>query len=94
MNDQMHFEFDESVNVKHNIILDSQNPENKIWPDKDMKALEDFCKKHGIIGYNCYKMNPIAALALLKQKLGIIDNSLQEKTPYSNIMSKKILLNG
>lgn len=90
----MYFEFDELVNVKHNIIIDSQNPDNRIWPDKDMKALEDFCKKYGIVGYNCGLMNPLAALALLKQKLGVVDVSLQERTPYSSGMNKKILLNG
>lgn len=91
----MYFEFDELVNVRHNILLDSQKTDNSgIWPEKDIKALEDFCKKHGIVGYNCGRMNPIAALALLKQKLGIVDSSLQERTPYSNPSNKKILLNG
>jgi hypothetical protein len=94
MNDQMHFEFDEYVKIKHDIILDSQGSNDRVWPEKDIKILDDFCKKHNIVGFNCGKMNPIAALALLKQKLGISDTSLQERTPYSNVMNKRILLNG
>ncbi len=92
---QTHFEFDEYVKVKHNIIFDSQNDETKVWPERDVEALEDFCRKYGIVGYNCGRMNPIAAIAMLKQKLGITDTSLKEITPYSNaINNKKILLNG
>lgn len=90
----MHFEFDEYVKVKHDIILDSQGSDSKIWPEKDMKALDEFCRKHGIVGYNCGKMNPIAALCMLKQKLGISDSSLQERIPYSDTINKKILLKG
>jgi hypothetical protein len=55
----------------------------KEWPEKDIKTLEDFCTKNGIVGYNCGKMHPIAALAFLKQYLGIVDGSLEERVPVS-----------
>jgi len=56
-------------------------PEVK-WPEKDVKALEDFCQQHGIMGYNCGRMHPIAALAMLKQQLGYDDRPLQERVPF------------
>jgi hypothetical protein len=49
------------------------------WPEQDIKTLEDFCKQHGIIGFNCGRMSPIAALCLLKSKLGIVDNNPLEQ---------------
>lgn len=71
------------------------------WPEKDTKALEEFCTKHGIVGFNCGRMSPIAALAFLKNHLGIVDAPLEERvpngytrlTPYSDVM-KKVLLKG
>lgn len=65
------------------------------WPEKDIKTLEDFCSKYGIMGFNCGRMSPIAALGLLKQKLGLIDSpSITERIPYSDSMNKKTLLMG
>lgn len=58
------------------------NTPNQEWPEKDVKALEDFCAKYGIMGFNCGKMSPIAALALLKGKMGIVDAPLEERVPY------------
>lgn len=77
------------------------------WPDKDVRALEDFCRKYGIIGFNCGRMHPIAALAMLKRNLGVGD-SLGENIPmgyekvgkfgpsypYSSAISEKTLLKG
>lgn len=63
------------------------------WPEDDIKTLEDFCKQHGIIGFNCGRMSPIAALALLKAKLGIIDTIPVEQR-YSSEINKKSLLKG
>ena len=54
----------------------------QVWPEKDIKALEDFCKQYGILGFNCGRMSPIAALAFLKQKMGIADGPLEERIPY------------
>ena len=84
------------------------NTPKKTWPEKDIKVLEDFCEKHGIVGFNCGRMSPIAALAFLKQKLGIVDGSLEERIPYgyekiginssnypyANVTKKKMILNG
>lgn len=77
------------------------------WPERDIKALEDFCRQHNILGFNCGKMAPIAALALLKRKLGINDNPLTERIPftgtkpinnpnytYTTMVAKKTLLHG
>ena len=58
-------------------------PETVNWPKKDIKALDDFCKEHSILGFNCGRMSPIAAIAFLKSKLGIVDSvSLEERVPY------------
>lgn len=51
------------------------------WPEKDLKALNDFCKKYNILGFNCGKMSPIAALSMLKSQLGIVDAPLEERIP-------------
>jgi hypothetical protein len=63
------------------------------WPEKDIKALEDFCKKYGLVGFNCGRMSPIAALSMLKQKLGVIEPTENRET-YSDAMNKKMLLKG
>jgi hypothetical protein len=63
------------------------------WPDQDIKALEDFCLKYGIIGFNSGRMSPVAALAMLKQKLGVIEPT-ENRTTYSDAMNKKMLLKG
>jgi len=64
------------------------------WPDQDIKALEDFCKKYGLIGFNCGRMSPIAALSLLKQKMGVIDAPVENRVTYSDVMNTKMLLKG
>ncbi len=69
------------------------------WPEHDIQTLESFCKQYGIMGFNCGNMSPIAALALLKNKLGIIDNiphseNYTSNYPYTEAMKKKILLRG
>ena len=69
------------------------NPQPKIsHREKDIKTLEDFCKQHGIVGFNCGMMSPIAALAMLKAKLGVVD-SLPLEQRYG-IENKKSLLKG
>ena len=64
------------------------------WPNQDIKALEDFCLKYGIVGYNCGRMSPVAALAMLKQKMGVIDTPSENRVTYSDAMNKKVLLKG
>ncbi len=63
------------------------------WPNQDIKALEDFCLKYGIVGFNCGRMSPVAALAMLKQKLGVIEPT-ENRVTYSDAMNKKMLLKG
>lgn len=37
----------------------------------DLYELQEFCKQHNIIGFNCGKMNPKFALKMLKSKMGV-----------------------
>jgi hypothetical protein len=69
------------------------------WPAQDIKTLEDFCRSHGIMGFNCGTMSPLAALVFLKQKLGIMDQTPRSEGygpnyPYTEAMSKRQLLKG
>jgi hypothetical protein len=65
------------------------------WPEKDVKALEDFCKQHGIMGFNCGKMSPVAAMAMLKNMLGVVDGPLAERVPfgYEKLGAKPMIYN-
>lgn len=53
------------------------------YDQNDIRELEEFCRQYNILGFNCGRMGPKAALNMLKNKLGI----LTEKTD-----NKKILL--
>jgi len=68
---------------KHKIetgeIAPDSVPEVK-WPDKDIKALEEFCKQYGIVGFSS-KLHPSVALAFLKDKMGLFDKPLSERIP-------------
>lgn len=65
------------------------------WPEADIKTLEEFCKQHGIIGFNCGTMSPRAALAMLKNKLGIPQTEYGPSNTYEQVVqNKKILLKG
>jgi hypothetical protein len=37
----------------------------------DLYELQEFCKQHNIIGFNCGRMNPKFALKMLKSKMGL-----------------------
>lgn len=39
-----------------------------------IKELEEFCKQHNIMGFNCGRMNPKAALEMLKAKVGYVES--------------------
>ena len=41
----------------------------------DVKELEDFCKKHNIIGVNFGVNNPKAVLERLKKSIGYVDHT-------------------
>lgn len=74
------------------------------WPKKDVKALEDYCLKMGIVGFSCGKLPPIVALAILKRQLGedFTDVSLEQRIPtgygpnypYSQVIQKRQILHG
>jgi len=49
------------------------------YSDTDIKALEEFCREHGILGFNCGRMNPKAALMMLKGKMGIVETPKSTK---------------
>lgn len=40
------------------------------WPEADTKALQAYCAKMGVVGFNSGRMPPIAALAMLKKQFG------------------------
>ena len=46
---------------------------------KDIQALEEFCQQYGIVGFNFGKMNPKSALRMLKGKMGIVDEKVNNK---------------
>ena len=43
------------------------------YDENDVEELEKFCEKHGVVGFNCGKMSPKAALQMLKSKMGVIE---------------------
>jgi hypothetical protein len=49
------------------------------YDPKDIQELEEFCQKYGIMGFNFGKMNPKAALRMLKGKMGVIDEKVSNK---------------
>lgn len=61
------------------------------WSEKDTKTLEEFCKKYNIIGFKCGHMHPIAALSMLRQSMGVVDASLNERVPvgYQKMQAQK-----
>jgi len=67
-------------------------PEAQQWPEEDVKLLQDYCRKMGIVGFNSGRMNPIAALAMLKKQIGddYTDVPLNERVPsgYQKIGTK------
>jgi len=48
-------------------------PPTQQFDEKDIKELEDFCKKMGVLGFGCGTMHPKAALRMLKARMGIQD---------------------
>jgi|688.fasta_scaffold699586_2 hypothetical protein len=51
---------------------DTTLPSIQEFPQSDIDELESFCRSHGILGFNCGRMNPKAALQMLKSKLGVV----------------------
>lgn len=64
-------------------------PPIQSFDEKDIKELEEFCLKMGIVGFNCANMNPKAALRMLKIKMGF---PIEEDKPITE--NKKTILLG
>ena len=45
----------------------------------DVVALEEFCRKYGIVGVNFGNMSPRTTLNMLKGKMGIVDTTVQRE---------------
>ena len=54
-----------------------------IWPENDVKLLQDYCNKMGIVGFNSGRTPPLVALSLLKKQLGddYTNVPLEERVP-------------
>lgn len=69
------------------------------WPEEDIKELQDYCQKMGIVGFSS-RQSPKLALIQLKRQFGdYSDISPENRVPmgYQKIGtsdSKKIILNG
>jgi hypothetical protein len=57
---------------------DTTLPPIQEFPQQDIEELESFCRKYGIIGFNCGRMNPKSALRMLKSRMGV---PIEEATP-------------
>ena len=55
------------------------NTEVEQYDSRDIQALEEFCQQYGIMGFNFGKMNPKSALRMLKGKMGIVDEKVNNK---------------
>ena len=64
----------------------------KTWPSEAVEALQSYCKKMGINGFNSGHLHPLVALRLLKDKFGddYTDVPLNERIPkgYEQIGTK------
>ena len=86
---------------KHKVEIGEELPEipnDPQWPDADVKALQDYCQKMGIVGFSS-RQHPRLALMKLKQNMGDFTGiPLENRSPmgYQPISptSKKTLLNG
>lgn len=61
------------------------NAEVQQYDAKDIQALEEFCQQYGIMGFNFGKMNPKAALRMIKGKMGVRDEPTTPTTPTTPI---------
>ena len=57
----------------------SINTEVQQYDPRDVQELEKFCQQYGIIGFNFGKMNPKAALSMLKKKVGVVSEHKSNK---------------
>lgn len=68
---------------KSGTYKDQELPKPIQWPEEDIQKLQTYCTKMGIVGFNCGRMHPIAALAMLKKQFGedFSDIPLEERVP-------------
>jgi len=55
------------------------NTEVQQYDPRDVQELEEFCQQYGIMGFNFGKMNPKAALSMLKKKVGVVSEHKSNK---------------
>lgn len=55
------------------------NPAIPAYSDEDLKELQEYCSKRGIIGVNFNGMNPKAVLNMLKNRMGERNESVSKK---------------
>ena len=90
---------------KHKVETGEELPEmppDPKWPAADIKALQDYCQRMGIIGFST-RQHPRLALAQLKQQMGDMSNiPLENRIPlgyekvgtFNSCTSKKSLIAG
>jgi len=60
---------------------EAELPPVQTWPEEDVKALDAFCQKNGIVGISS-RMNPKLVLMQLKRQVGnYSDVPLEERCP-------------
>ena len=65
---------------------DTKLPPVMEYDPNDLFALQQFCQTHGIVGFNMGRMNPKAALSMLKSRMGI------KESPTPSPPQSKLLL--
>lgn len=55
--------------------VEPELPPVQNYPEEDIKALQDYCQKIGVVGFGFGKMHPRAALAMLKKQFGEFSNT-------------------
>ena len=76
--DQLPFDIYNALVKRKKQGEDTTLPPIQEFPQQDIEELESFCRKYGIIGFNCGRMNPKAALRMLKSRMGV---PIEEATP-------------
>jgi hypothetical protein len=70
------------------------------WSDSDIQILKEFCKRHKIPRFHCGHMSPVAALAYLKNQMGVSDSTTEGRNPFSpnntyqSAIQKKSVIHG
>jgi len=67
-----------ALSGENNYGEEPKPPEVQQFPEEDVRALEDYCRRMGIIGFST-KQNPRLALMKLKQQVGDMSDTPLEK---------------